>query len=54
MPLAQFFLSDCQTVFWNESYILKGVEILRIFLIKVQICAQSIKYLVFLLVHCNG
>ena len=31
MPSAQFFLSDCQTVFWNESNILKGVKILRIY-----------------------
>lgn len=44
MPSAQFFLSDCQTVFWNESNILKGVKILRIY----QMMFSLKKYLVLI------
>ena len=44
MPSVQFFLSDCQTVFWNESNILKGVKILIIY----QMMFSLKKYLVLI------
>ena len=44
MPSAQFYLSDCLTVFWNESNIFKGVKILRIY----QMMFSLKKYLVFI------